>query len=82
LFILGFGIAFHSLFPKTESYESASRVAITLFSASLGGFEFGDFSDQTDSFKFAGNVLLFCFVTMSMLVLVNLVVARMSVRGK
>ena len=38
--ILGFGIAFHSLFPDTPAFSGPSATFLTLFNAALGGHEF------------------------------------------
>ena len=38
--ILGFGIAFHSLFPDREEFKGASATFLTLFTAALGDHNF------------------------------------------
>ena len=38
--ILGFGIAFHSLFPDTSAFSGPGATFLTLFNADLGGHEF------------------------------------------
>jgi Ion transport protein len=38
--ILGFGIAFHSLFPDTSAFSGPGATFLTLFNAALGGHEF------------------------------------------
>ena len=74
--ILGFGIAFHSLFPDIESYRSSGATVLTLFDAALGGHEFQSF--QGHKYQDVGIAVMIVYVAFVVIILLNLVIARMS----
>ena len=74
--ILGFGIAFHSLFPDIESYSSSGATVLTLFDAALGGHEFQSF--QGHKYQDVGIAVMIVYVAFVVIILLNLVIARMS----
>jgi hypothetical protein len=77
--ILGYGIAFYSLFPHSEqrSFSSLSQTFLTLFDAALGNHDFGEFSENK-LHEAMGITLMVLYITLVMIVLLNLVIARMS----
>lgn len=84
-FLLGFGIAFHSLF-KYESVKNAdsddmkfvtpASTFLTLFDAALGEHSFEIFDRSPH--RGYGVFLMVVFIALVMIVLLNLVIARMS----
>ncbi len=75
--VFGFGIVFYSLYGGLDSFNSVSDTSVTLFSAAMGGFDLNDFKGQ--DFSGFGQVLMVLFVIWSLVLLLNLVVARMTV---
>jgi hypothetical protein len=75
--ILGFGIAFHSLFPSLEAYNSWRTTSLTLFDAALGNHDFDAFGQSNDH-QSIGIVLMMVYTILVMIVLLNLIIARMS----
>jgi hypothetical protein len=76
--ILGFGIAFKGLYGglPSSNYSTAWKSFIALFSAAVGGFDFSSFdgSDQA----VIGSLLLVVYVTLTAIILLNLLIARMA----
>jgi hypothetical protein len=80
IFIIAFGICFNGLFVEEislYSYSSGQSI-LTLFSASLNNFEFSDFDTPSPSKNVVGTISLLVFVTLTSIVLINLLIARMS----
>lgn len=75
--ILGFGIAFHSLFPTLDGFQSASATFLTLFDAALGNHDFSLFAAES-AHETIGIVLMMVYTILVMIVLLNLIIARMS----
>ena len=78
VFIAAFGITFYGLFNKTDSYSNESVTFLTLYSASLNNFDFADFNYFGPSYLVVGRAAMLFFVTLTSIVLVNLLIARMS----
>ena len=74
--VLGFGIAFHSLFPDIESFNSPGATVLTLFDAALGGHEFQSF--QGHKYQDVGIVAMSLYIVFAVIILMNLIIARMS----
>jgi hypothetical protein len=77
--ILGFGIAFHSLFPDVEGFRSSGATVLTLFDAALGGHEFQPFRGHT--YEDVGVAVMIVYVVFVVIILLNLIIARMTVRS-
>jgi hypothetical protein len=75
--ILGFGIAFLAIFRDTTEYNSVGNSLQTLFSSTMGNFDFSIFHGQPLC-NFVGVIALVLYVSMTGIVLVNLLIARMS----
>jgi hypothetical protein len=75
--ILGFGIAFHSLFPSLDKFSSWYATSLTLFDAALGNHDFDAFGESTQH-QSIGIVLMMVYTILVMIVLLNLIIARMS----
>lgn len=78
LSILGFGIVFSGFFREIPEFSSLWNTVQTLFSASVGNFDLSVF-DQ-GYFRNFGQFLLIVFVIWSLILLLNLVIARMTQR--
>jgi hypothetical protein len=74
--ILGFGIAFHSLFPDLEGFKTSGATVLTLFDAALGGHEFGPF--QGHKYQQLGTAAMAVYIVFAVIILLNLIIARMS----
>jgi hypothetical protein len=74
--ILGFGIAFHSLFPDTEAFSGPAATFLTLFNAALGSHEFEVYTGH--KYQNLGIATMALYVTFVMIILLNLIIARMS----
>jgi hypothetical protein len=75
--ILGFGIAFLAIFRDATEYSSVGDSLQTLFSSTMGNFDFSIYHGQP-LYNAVGVVVLVLYVTMTGIVLVNLLIARMS----
>jgi hypothetical protein len=73
--ILGFGIAFHSLFPDTDAFRGPGATFLTLFSAALGGHEFETYNGH--KYQNLGVATMALYVTFVMIILLNLIIARL-----
>lgn len=96
IFVLGFGIALHGIFPdiKEKTFSNVGQTFLTLFDAALGQHNFSVFDREddnnilntslpSDSFKdwfkqFVGASLMVSYIVLVMIVLLNLIVARMT----
>lgn len=76
--ILGFGIAFHSLFPRLDAFNSWHSTSLTLFDAALGNHDFNQFSSDGTDHQSIGIILMMVYTILVMIVLLNLIIARMS----
>lgn len=76
--IMGFAIAFRGLFHVNSSYSDNSSTFLTLFSGTLGNFEFDLFSTDSEIVNSVGIGLTVTFVTVTAILLINLLIARMS----
>jgi hypothetical protein len=75
--IFGFGIAFYAIFHDVTEYSSVGESLQTLFSSTLGNFDFTIFHGQPLYYD-VGVIVLLLYVTMTGIVLINLLIARMS----
>jgi hypothetical protein len=75
--MFGFGIAFRGLFYRSAAFSSAGQAFLTLFSAILGNYDFGDL-ESVGPFTFVGYGAMVFFVVISSVMLLNLLIARMS----
>jgi len=74
--IIGFTIMFNLLFSDVDGFDNLYASGISLFSASLGGFDFSGFTDHENSVL--GTVLLIIFLILSMVMLMNMLIALLS----
>jgi hypothetical protein len=74
--ISGFVIVFQSLFSETEEFKSVFITVLTLLDASLGEYDKPTFPIETDSLYY--NILMIAYMLLSVIVLLNLVVAKMN----
>eukprot|EP01041_Mallomonas_annulata_P011548 gene11548-biopygen5616 len=80
--VAGFGIAFHGMFAYTPSaddtrnFHTVEGTVYTLFDAALGQHDFGLFAN--DDYHIWGSVLYFVYITMTLVILLNLVIATFS----
>ena len=78
--VAGFAIAFHGLFHDLDNFRTIEMTIRTMFDASLGQHDFSIYDDNSNSsLHYVGIVLYFVFITLTMVVLINLVIARMAV---
>jgi hypothetical protein len=73
--ILGYGITFQGLFPHS-GYSSGWNTFLTLFSSTIGGSDFTSF--ENSGLDVLGNVLLVTYILFTLIILINLIIARMS----
>lgn len=76
IFVLGFGIALHGMFPNLDEFSSVARTFLALFDAALGQHTFGIFENK--EYQFIGEILMASYIVLVMIVLINLIIARMS----
>jgi len=70
-------MAFRGLFPENSHFLNTGMTIRTLFDASLGQHDFTIFDDEP--IPAVGVALLFIFICLTMVILLNLVIARMTV---
>ena len=75
--LLGFGIAFHSIFPDTEEFSDQGSTFLTLFKAAMGDHDFDDML-KDHSFRSVGVTTMVAYITFVTIILLNLIIARMS----
>jgi len=81
--VFGFGICFRGLFPSMSQFSNFYETALTLFNAALGNFDLTTFSANTaTSYKFVGVALMVMYVLGTDILLINLIIARMTVSSK
>jgi len=79
LVFLIFTCASQLLFHQIDGYGDFISCAITLYSASLGDFSFSDFDSASSSFtKSLGYAFLVIYLTVSMITLLNFLIAILS----
>lgn len=81
--IIGFDIAFLGMFNGEPAFRNAGTTVLTLFSASLGNYDFQElftsYDDKTDrTMHTIASTMMIVYVTMTAIVLLNLLIARMS----
>jgi len=80
--IAGFAIAFHGLFHDLYNFHNIEMTARTMFDALLGQHDFSIYDNNSNnSLHYVGIVLYFVYITLTMVVLINLIIARMAVRN-
>ena len=75
--VVGFGIAFRGIFPYVDRFSSLEKTILVLFDAALGQHDFTIFEDEP--LHEFGIVLFFVYIAITMVVLLNLVIATFSV---
>ena len=76
--IVGFGIAFHSLFPDKPEFADFSSTVRTLFIAALGEHDFLKKEFQNHAFETVGLLTMTLYVTFLGIILLNLIIAKMN----
>ena len=81
--VVGFAVAFHGMFKYAVSddgsrtFESFEQTILVLFDASLGQHDFTMFKNEP--YHYLGEILFILYMMMTMIVLLNLVIATFSV---
>jgi hypothetical protein len=73
--IYGFTVCFRALFYTVNGFSSTGIAFVTLFQSTLGQFFFDDFDG---TYKMVGIVVMVIFLTLTNVLLVNLLIAQMS----
>jgi hypothetical protein len=73
--IYGFTVCFRALFFTVNDFSSTGIAFVTLFQSTLGQFFFDDFDG---AYKMVGIVVMVSFLTLTNVLLVNLLIAQMS----
>lgn len=73
--IYGFTVSFRAMFYTVNDYSSTGVTFVTLFQSTLGNFNFDEFDG---SYKLIGVVVMVIFLTLTNVLLVNLLIAQMS----
>lgn len=73
--IYGFTVCFRAMFYTDNDYSSTGITFLTLFQSTLGEFDFDAF---TGTFKMLGWLVMVLFLTLTNVLLVNLLIAQMS----
>lgn len=73
--IYGFTVCFRALFYTVNDYSSTGITFVTLFQSTLGNFNFDNFDG---AFKMLGIVVMVLFLTLTNVLLINLLIAQMS----
>jgi hypothetical protein len=73
--IYGFTVCFRALFYTVNDYSSTGITFVTLFMSTLGGFNMDAFEG---AYKMLGVVVMVVFLTLTNVLLVNLLIAQMS----
>ena len=76
--IVGFGIAFHSLFPDKPEFSDFWSTVLTLFVAALGEHDFLKKDFQNHAFESVGLLTMTLYVTFLGIILLNLIIAKMN----
>lgn len=78
--IFGFGIAFAGMFysPENDTFGTNIQTLLSLFSFTMGNFEFNVFNATSKIVNTMGTMLMMVFITMTAVVLINLLIARMT----
>ena len=77
--LLGFGIAMACLLPQDPLFNSTLQTSLTLFNTALGNPDFLLDTDISSSYQSMGLFLLVCYCTISFVILLNYLVAVMTV---
>lgn len=78
LIFLIFTCAAQLLFHDLDSYDSFFKAAVTLYSASLGNFDYTAFEDQDTFTYYVGHIYLTIYLVVSMITLLNFLIAILS----
>ena len=73
--IYGFTVCFRAMFYTINDYSSTGITFVTLFQSTLGGFDFDAFGG---TFKVVGVLVMVLFLTLTQVLLVNMLIAQMS----
>lgn len=73
--IYGFTVCFRAMFYTLNDYSSTGITFVTLFQSTLGNFRFDEFDG---TFKLVGVLVMVLFLTLTNVLLVNLLIAQMS----
>lgn len=74
---MGFAVTFFGIFNSVPPFTNIGGTVLILFAATMGNFDFGSF-DGRDSFETFGAIVLAIFVTLTGIILINLLIARMA----
>lgn len=76
--IIGFGIYFEGLYGNLDGsiYNTEYKTFLSLFSAAMGNYDFNSFEDSY--YVTIGSLVLMIYSTFTLVILVNLLIARMS----
>mgnify|MGYP000653753426 CR=1 FL=1 len=78
ILFLGFTFSLMTILGDVnEGFESPGKSALTLFSAVLGDFDFGEF--EMNEISYFGYAVMIIYLILGSLVLLNLLVAMMAV---
>ena len=79
--VFGFGLTFLTLFNNTSAFGTVSSTMLTMFTAFLNQYDFHEMFLEVDLLhRVVGTILFFIYLVFSVIVVFNLVIARMSVR--
>ncbi len=77
--LVGFGITFLGMFYGGDGFSDPSETFLTLYQAALGAFDFNIFNASSSiTYSSVGLVILVIFITLTAIILLNLLIARMS----
>jgi len=78
--VIGFIVSLRGLFPEIHAFSSFDSTCLVLFDAALGLHEWKMFDEEPVSpFRPVGILLQFVYVSVTMILLLNLIIARMAV---
>ena len=72
----GFGVAMMGLFPEAEQFDRSSMTFFTMFDFGMGSYDTTIFNDSP--YKNLGKLLTMIYVVFTLIVIFNLLIARMS----
>ena len=76
--VVGFGIAFHSLFPDLNEFKGIGSTSLTLFIVALGDHEFLKKDFENHPFEIVGLVMMVLYITFLSIIVLNFMVAKMG----
>jgi fumarate reductase subunit D len=76
--ITGYGIAFLGFYYGFDGYKDIADAYLTLFSASMGNFDYEEFRENSGAVSVYGIAVLTTFLVLTSILLLNLLIARLS----